>query len=140
MSGDDVVVRARAIVLESAKVEADVNERGPLPELFATFERVARRVAPASDADACRGRTHPSAGCRVRELHQGAARGNAGTAVNYLDAALKADPAFDRARIALWEVYDEQGEHARALAAVNGVKPDSPLAQAGAVSAGRFRR
>src|SRR4051794_8195995 len=60
MDGNNVVVRARAIVLDSAKVQVDVTERGPLPDLFATFERVARRVAPPSarttvDVE----RTHP---------------------------------------------------------------------------------
>jgi len=120
-------VRARTIVLESAKIEADVNERGPLPELFGTFERVARRMAPASartSADV--ERIHPPIAA-FESYIKGLLAETPGTAVNYLDAALKADPGFDRARIALWEVYDDQGEHARALAAVSAVKPDSPL-------------
>jgi len=135
MSGDDVVVRARAIVLESAKVGADVNERGPLPELFATFERVARRIAPASPRTSAEvERIHPPVAAFENYI-KGLLAETPATAVNYLDAALKADPGFDRARIALWEVYDDQGEHARALAAVNGVKPDSPL-----VRRARFRQ
>ena len=43
------------------------------------------------------------------------------TAVSYLRAALAGQPTFDRARLALWDVYAEQGEHARALAAVGSV-------------------
>ena len=129
MSGDDVVVRARTIVLESAKVEADVNERGPLPELFATFERVARRIAPASARTSAEvERIHPPVAAFENYI-KGLLAETPGTAVNYLDAALKADSTFDRARIALWEVYDDQGEHARALAAVSAVKPDAPLAR-----------
>src|SRR4051794_31005635 len=129
MSGDDVVVRARAIVLESAKVEADVNERGPLPELFATFERVARRIAPSSARTRAEvERIHPPVAAFENYI-KGLLAETPGTAVNYLDAALKAEPGFDRARIALWEVYDDQGDHSQALAAVNAVAPDSPLAR-----------
>ena len=41
--------------------------------------------------------------------------------MNYLNAALKAYPSFDRPRLALWEVYTDQGDHERALSAVKGV-------------------
>ena len=43
MDGDTIVISARSIALEAAKVQADVTERGPLPDLFTIFERVARR-------------------------------------------------------------------------------------------------
>ena len=49
------------------------------------------------------------------------------TAISYLRAALAGQPTFDRARLALWDVYAEQGEHALALAAVDvGAREDSP--------------
>ena len=129
MEGDEIVVHARAIVLESAKLQADITERGPLPELFATFERAARRVAsPPVRESADVGRMRPSM-TAFENYIKGLLAATPMTAVRYLDAALKADPAFDRARIALWEVFDGQGEHARALAAVNGVPANSPLAR-----------
>ena len=129
MEGDEVVVHARAIVLESAKLQADITERGPLPELFATFERVARRVAPLpvrAFADLERPRASVAA---FENYIKGLLAETPATAVGYLDAALKADPSFDRARIALWAVFDGQGEHARALAVVNAVPANSPLAR-----------
>ena len=129
MDGDDVVVQARAILLESAKVRAEANERGPLPDLFATFERLARKVAPASartSSDVQRARPSMAA---FENYIKGLLAETPATAVGYLDAALKADPSFDRARIALWEVFDEQGDHARALAAVNVVPANSSLAR-----------
>src|SRR3989442_958866 len=46
-SADTLVVRARSIALEAGRIQADAVERGPVPELFAIFERVARRLAPA---------------------------------------------------------------------------------------------
>lgn len=129
MDGDDVVIHARAVVLDSAKVTADVVERGPLPDLFATFERVARRIAPASPRTADEvERTHPPVAAFENYIKGLLARTPA-TAVNYLDMALKAAPSFDRARIALWEVFDTQGEHAKALTAVNPVPLSSPLAR-----------
>jgi tetratricopeptide (TPR) repeat protein len=49
--------------------------------------------------------------------------------VGYLQTALKVDPTLDRARIALWHVFDDQGDHAQALAAVTAVRANSPLAR-----------
>ena len=51
------------------------------------------------------------------------------TAIDYLNAALERQPSFDRARLALWDVYDEQGDHDRALAAVEPVSADSTYAR-----------
>ncbi len=48
------------------------------------------------------------------------------TAISYLRAALAGQPSFDRARLALWDVYTEQGDHALALTAVTSVAEDSP--------------
>jgi hypothetical protein len=46
MDGDTLLIRARSIALDTGRVRADVTERGPLSELFGTFERIARRMAP----------------------------------------------------------------------------------------------
>ena len=40
-----------------------------------------------------------------------------------LDAALKLAPGYDEARIAKWRIYTAQGEHAKAVAAVQSVAP-----------------
>jgi tetratricopeptide (TPR) repeat protein len=127
--GDQVVVHARAVTLEAAKVQADVTERGPLTELFATFERVARRIAPVSarSSDEVE-RTHPPVAA-FESYIKGLLAETPTTAIGYLQAALKVDPTLDRARIALWEIYDDQGDHAAALAIANGVRPTSPLAR-----------
>jgi tetratricopeptide (TPR) repeat protein len=42
---------------------------------------------------------------------------------------LTRQPSFDRARLALWDVYDDQGDHEQALAAVQTVPAESPLAR-----------
>src|SRR5262245_9877562 len=48
MVNDVLVVRARSITLDTGRVQVDVTERGPLPDLFKIFERIARRIAPSS--------------------------------------------------------------------------------------------
>ena len=62
LEGDVLVVRARSIALDTGRVQVDVTERGPLPELFGTFERIARRLAPPSATASRRDRAAASAG------------------------------------------------------------------------------
>lgn len=129
MEGDEVVVHARAIALETAKVRVEVDERGPLPELFSTFARIARQLVPASarSADEIE-RIHPPV-VAFEQYIKGLLAETPATAIGYLNAALESDPKLERARLALWEIYDEQGEHARALAAVSRVAPSAPQAR-----------
>jgi predicted Zn-dependent protease len=47
------------------------------------------------------------------------------TKVTFLRQALKLFPTFQRARIALWEVHTEEGEHQQALAVARQVPPGS---------------
>ena len=120
-----MVVHARRIALDTGRV-VDVTERGPLPELFATFERIARRMAPPSakssaDVEA----QHPPVTV-FEAFIKGLLAETPTTAISYLRAALAGQPSFDRARLALWDVYADQGAHALALAAVESVADDSP--------------
>jgi len=125
LDGDRLVVRARAIGLEAARMQADVTESGALPDLFATFERIAQALLPAG-GNANVAPHHPPIAA-FENYVKGMLAETPATATQYLDAALRADPSFDRARLALWEVYDEEGEHAKALAAVSPVNDRSPF-------------
>jgi tetratricopeptide (TPR) repeat protein/TolB-like protein len=119
-----LVVHARSIALEAGRVTIDVTDRG---ELFGVFERIARRVAPAlhaSAAPAAGGPVHPPLGVFENYI-KGLMAQTPSTAVRYLNAALAAQPGFDPATLALWEVYSDQGDHARALAVVEPVRADS---------------
>lgn len=129
LDGDTIVITARAITLDAARVRATATERGPLPELFALFERVARRVAPGSmQAAASTNRPYPPVAAFENYI-KGLLAETPATAATYLQTALRSDVTFDRARVALWEVFDNQGEHARALAAVREVAAGAPLAR-----------
>ena len=51
------------------------------------------------------------------------------TQVRFLERAIALHPRYDRARLALWSVRSEQGEHEAALLAARGVPPDSPFSR-----------
>ena len=123
LDGDALVVHARSIALDTGRVQADVTDRGPTADLFATFDRVARRFAAPGAASAAPVQ-HPSLGA-FEQFVKGVLAETPATAVKYLDSALELQPDFDRARLALWDVYTDQGEHERALTAVQGVQPSS---------------
>ena len=124
---DGLVVRARRLALDAGRVQADVSERGPIPDLFAIFDRIAARLAPSST------RTTTNAApvdrppiAAFESFIKGLLATTPATAITYLRAALTSFPQYDRARLALWEVYAEQGDHQRALAAVQSVPSASP--------------
>jgi tetratricopeptide (TPR) repeat protein len=129
MEGDDLVVRARSIALEAGRVRVSATERGPVPDLFATFERLTRRLAPPTARTTDDGRAeHPPVGAFENYI-KGLLAETPATAVGYLTACLKADSTFERARLALWDVYEDQGEYESALAAVSAVAESSPWAR-----------
>ena len=136
LEGDTLTVRARTIALESGRIVGDVKERGPVPELFATFERLARRLAPAGAAPGpASDRERPQVAA-FENYVKGLLSESPGSAAGYLNAALQLDPRFARARLALWEVHADQGDHERALATVVRVPADSPWARRARFRAG----
>ena len=128
MENDVLVVRARSITLDTGRVQVDVTERGPLPNLFTIFERIARRIAPSSVSSGEIVRQRPPVAV-FEDFIKGLLAETPATAINYLNAALKQQPSFDRARLALWEVFAEQGDHQKALAAAASVTSGSQWAR-----------
>jgi tetratricopeptide (TPR) repeat protein len=129
LDGDDLVVHARTIGLESGRLQSDVTERGPMADLFATFERMARRVmSPTAAGAGGAPPVHPPVAAFENYI-KGLLAETPATALTYLNAAVRADPKFDEVRLALWHVFDDQAEHERALAAVRAVPPTSDLAR-----------
>ncbi len=129
LENDVLIVRARSITLDTGRVRADVTDRGPLSGLFETFERIARRLAPPSTKSSAEVvALHPQLAA-FEDYIKGLLAETPATAIAYLNAALARQPSFDRARLALWDAYDEQGDHDRALAAVEPVDAGSPYAR-----------
>jgi tetratricopeptide (TPR) repeat protein len=128
LENDVLVVQARVIALEPGRVQSRSTERGSVTDLFGMFERLARGVAPeAGRAANTAALDHPAIGAFENYI-KGLVAGSSSTAVSYLNAALQVQPTFDRARLALWDIYDAQGDYERARAAVAAVPATSPSA------------
>lgn len=134
LDGTEISVRARDIRLHTGRFENEVVEAGPLEDLFGVFERLTSRLAslPAEPAVAT-GRAPGSAIGRQSSLQafenyvKGLLAAATLTKVEYLRAALKLDPGFDRASLALWAVHQEDGNAQAALLAAAAVPDTSPL-------------
>jgi tetratricopeptide (TPR) repeat protein len=125
---DTLVVRARAVALDSGRIKTNVTVRGSLDSLFSTFERIARQIAPSPKSSADIAGQHPPLAV-FENFIKGLLAETPATAVRYLNAALKLEPTFDRARLALWDVYADQSEHEKALAVVASVPAGSSWAR-----------
>jgi tetratricopeptide (TPR) repeat protein len=142
LSGDELVIEARRIRLDTGRLVEQTTDRAPLPQLFALHERVARRLmggttaaaaaAPAV-ADATPGTTLGAFENYVKGLiaEQPAAQ------IRFLQAALRLAPRDARTHLALWEVYADQGDHVRALGEAQAVPPTALLARRARFAAGR---
>ena len=135
MEGDQLIVRARVVRLDSGRLLPEVAAAGPLTDLFNVFGRLAQQIhnTPALPA-LTNDRFAPSP--QVFELYvKGLVAETPATARGFLEQALKAAPRFDRVRLALWDLHSEADEHERALDLVSAITKDSTLFREG-----RFRR
>ena len=124
VEGDTLTVRAQPIRIDVGRAETEVVEHGSLSDFFNVVGRVARRVVPGGTPDLQR---RPPPSLQAFESYvKGLLAQQPATEAQFLEAALKADPLYQRARLALWEVRTAQGDHAAALAAVTAVPPDAP--------------
>ena len=130
MQGETLLVRARSIALEAGRIQTHATDGGPLPELFTLFERLGRQLAPPGSVAPAAGAPFDNPPVRAFENYiKGLLAETDATAINYLNAALQAHPSFDRPRLALWEVYTDEGSHERALAAVKAVPSSARFAR-----------
>lgn len=123
LENDALVVRARGIALDTGRIAHDVTDKGPMGEMFSTFGRVAAQIARAAPMPVDRLQPLPLAA--FENFIKGLLAETPPTAIKYLETTLAAAPGFDRARLSLWEIYTDQGDHALALAAVSSVPVSS---------------
>jgi tetratricopeptide (TPR) repeat protein len=122
LEGDQLTVRARAIELEAGRLAPEVVERGALTDLFAIYERVARRLLDATSSlpETPEGTLLSSP--QAFELYvKGMIAETPATQRTVLEQALKFAPRDDRIRLALWQVHTDVGDHLQALEAVKGI-------------------
>ena len=129
LAGTRISVRAQDIRLDTGRLESEVSETGALDDLFVVFERLAARLSGKSAS------SPPSGGGAVRrpslQVFENYVKGLLATAtstkVGYLQSALKLDPSFDRARLALWAANQDNGNPQAALLAATAVPETSPF-------------
>jgi Tfp pilus assembly protein PilF/TolB-like protein len=125
LSGSTFEVRARRIQLDSGRMDPVHIEAGPLTELYPIFERLAPRVFPESRGRAPKSWHQHPVPSAFENFVKGLVAESSATQQAYLLAALKAEPTFDQARLALWSLHTEEGDHARALTVTLEVTPSS---------------
>jgi tetratricopeptide (TPR) repeat protein len=123
LTGGTISVRAQNIRLDTGQMEHEFVEAGPLGDLFAILERVARRIAgPAAGTP-----PQPPALPVFESYIKGLVATATPAKVGYLEAAIKLDPGFDRARLALWNVHHDDANGKAALVAAAAVPEGSPV-------------
>ena len=126
LAGDHVSVRARVIRFDAGRLTPEVVERGPLNDLFAIFDRTARRLRGSPSAAPA-----PHPGTLLTSHHafelyvKGLVAESPETQRSYLEQAAKAAPADDRIKLALWQVHSDSGNHQQALAVAASVPSTS---------------
>ena len=124
LTGGMISVRTQIIRLDTGRMEHEFVEAGPLEDLFAIFGRVSRRLAGRSASDAL----PPRPALPVFENYiKGLIATSTAAKIGYLEAAIKLDPGFDRARLALWNVQYDDANGQAALVAAAAVAETSPM-------------
>jgi Flp pilus assembly protein TadD/TolB-like protein len=129
LKGDVLTVRARTIRLDTGRMSADISEVGSLMDVFAVFGHIAQRIAPESRVPADQmEQVHPPL-TAFEQYIKGLVAQAPAAKESFLTQAVKLAPTFQRARIALWEIYTEQGKHREALSVAREVASTSRLAR-----------
>ena len=125
LTGGQIAVRAQNMRLDTGRMESEIVESGSLEDLFAIFERVSRRIAGAAPPG---GTTADRPRLQAFEQYiKGLIANATPTKISYLESAIKLDPAFDRARLALWAVHHDEGNGQAALVTAAAVPEASPV-------------
>ena len=119
LKGDELTVEAHSIRMDVGRLQPQVSEHAPLKDFFAIYERIAQRLSMGA-ARTAPASTPPPPGA-FESYIKGLLAESAATQATFLESAVDEFPAFDQARLALWDVRYEQGDHAAALAAVKPV-------------------
>jgi tetratricopeptide (TPR) repeat protein len=135
VSGTELTIKAHAIRMDIGRLQPETTERGDLTHLFDIFERLARRLSRNGSAPPGTSAQQPPLDAFENYI-KGLLAENPATKASFLEAAIREDAGFDRARLALWDVRTEQGEHEEALEVVRPIAAGSSLHRRARFSAG----
>jgi predicted Zn-dependent protease len=116
-----LTVTARPLRLDTGRMRPPVTETGPLADFFAVFERLSRQLLPPGAAATSPAAANHGSLAVFENYVKGLVAETSAAQIRFLEAALKLAPGFAPARIALWQVFTAQGDHARAMAAALAV-------------------
>jgi tetratricopeptide (TPR) repeat protein/TolB-like protein len=126
LEGDELIVDAHSIRIEVGRLESPITERAPLKDLFGIYDRLARRLSGGARRSGPA--VSPPPPGAFEKYIKGLLAESAATQATFLESAITESAGFDQARLALWDVRTEQGDHSAALAVVKPVPGTSPFA------------
>jgi tetratricopeptide (TPR) repeat protein len=135
VQGDELTASAQVIRVDVGRVQPPTAEHGKLTELFDVYDRLARRVSREAPLTSKVRPSHPPLDA-FESFIKGLLAENPSTRAAFLEAAIRDHTEFDRARLALWEVRSDQGDHQGALATVRAIQGTSAFARRGRFAAG----
>lgn len=124
--GGTLHLRARTIRLDTGRMMPEITAAGPLSQMLTIFAGVARQIAGAGSTTVEQIESGQPPLPAFEQYVKGLLAEAPATKLGYLQEALEVYPAFQRARIAQWQVYTDQGEHGRAVEVVRGVPANHP--------------
>jgi tetratricopeptide (TPR) repeat protein len=128
LEGEQLTLQAHSIRIDVGRLQPHVVERSRIQDIFGVFQRVAARLSAGLHASTPSVAAVPQPPLAAFEHYiKGLIAENAATQATFLESALREHPGFDRARLALWDVRHEQGDHAAALTAARAVAAGSPF-------------
>jgi tetratricopeptide (TPR) repeat protein len=125
VDGDKLKIDAHRIRVDIGRLEPAVSDQAPLTDLFASFRRVASRIAPDSPPPAYSSAYPPLNA--FENYVKGLVVETPAAQAAFLESAIKLFPGYDRAELALWSVRTGLADHVSALAAAKAVSSSSPL-------------
>lgn len=119
-SDTELTVKGRVIQIDSGRLSPETVVRGPATDLFGIIGRLAAGLRPARSSPTPAPMAWQPPSARAFELYVRGLMAEAPAAqVSFFEQALKNAPAYDSARLALWQVHSDGGDHQRALAAIS---------------------
>ena len=116
LEGSTLRVDAHRIRIDVGRVEPEVSDKAPVTDLFASFARLAGKLAPDSATPSAPAPSVPPLPA-FESYIKGLVAENPAAQAAFLEAAIKAFPGYDRAELALWNVRTGVADHVSALGA-----------------------
>ena len=121
----ELTLQAHGIRVDAGRARPPATERGQLTDLFELHDRLVRDLTPESTGPVAGG-SRPPLGA-FESYVKGLLATSPAARATFLETAIQDAPSFERARLALWEVRTDQGDHAAALAAIRPIPATSAL-------------